>query len=331
MLVDAPRITLEIQADPNVHDSFIACLCAILESWGQPADYAYVAGLSGIAFSPVLDTGENCRAWWTEGGDDIRLDFLGRALGFAVEKTTTESGSGDTVWDTHPEPDELPESHRRYLYRLKRALADGDGVIVRTWPTWSVLTGWSSDVTRLSFETVSGFKELCARVQPPHKTELAYVFTHTDPVLLKEDAIYEALTFGAQVAAGSFKDERFKYGGTLYDAIADRLDHDPFCDPCGEKSHTCAYRTFHRVVGTAQSAIDFLEQTCVVIDTHPDARTRAIDRYRSLIATTAPYIDGQSLSAGWSDPVFHAELKENVLRMRSLHDDATKALGELIH
>lgn len=328
MSIEAHSITLDIQANPNVHDSFIACLCAILESWGQSTNYAYVAGLSGVAFSPVLDTGEDCRAWWTEGGDDIHLDFLGRALGFTIEKVTSQQ---HIDWDTHPEPDTLSDARRHYLCRLKRALADNHRVIVRTRPAWSVLTGWSDNIAHLPFTTVPSFEKLCADIEPPHKTDLAYILTPSDPTLLKEDAVEEALSFGAQVADGSFGGKQFKYGGALYSAIADRLDHRLFCEPCGAKSHTCAYRTFQRVVGTTQSAIEFLEQTSNVIDTHPDVRSRTVDRYRSLIATTAPYIDGKSLGAGWSDPVFHTELKENVRRMGLLHEDASKALGELTH
>ena len=323
MPVDAPGITLE--ADPNVCDSFIASLCAILDSSGRPSDYAYVAGLSGLAFSPVLDTGEDCRAWWMEGGDDIHLDFLGRALGFVVEKVTERQ---DHEWDTHPEPDALSNSRRRYLCRLKTGLANDCGVIVRTWPTWSVLTGWSRDITTIPFTTGPGFKKLCNDACPPHKTNLAYIITPGKPTLLQEDAVEEALTFGARVANGSAGASPFKYGGALYEATAERLDHDPFCEPCGEKSHTCARRTFRRVVGTAQSAIDFLEQSARVVDTHPDCRKRAIDRYRRIIASTAPY-DGLALSAGWSDPAFRLKLKENVLRMGALHQDAAKALKHL--
>ncbi len=192
MSTTVPIISLQIQADPNVHGSFIACLCAILGSWGRKADYANIAGLSGTAFSPVLDTGENCHAWWTEGGDDIRLDFLSRALGFTVEKVT---GHQNAEWDTHPEPGALPDSRRRYLCMLKRALADGQRVIVRTRPSWSVLTGWSDDISRLPFATVPSFEKLCADIQPPHKTDLAYIFTPDDPTLLQEDAVHDALIF----------------------------------------------------------------------------------------------------------------------------------------
>ena len=90
-----PDVAIEMQGDPNAHDSFVAGLCGILKSWNRDVDYAYVAGLSGIAFSPVLDTGEDCRAWWTEGGDDIRRDVLGQALGFTVEKIQVGTGGDD--------------------------------------------------------------------------------------------------------------------------------------------------------------------------------------------------------------------------------------------
>jgi hypothetical protein len=82
--------SLTVTGDPNDVSSFAACLTAVLQAWGREVAYKDIVGLNGIAFSPVWDQGEDCTAWWMEGGDDMRLDFLGQALGFSYETVTRE-------------------------------------------------------------------------------------------------------------------------------------------------------------------------------------------------------------------------------------------------
>ena len=317
MSVAIPDITLEVQGKPDVHDSFIACLCAVLDSWGREADYTRVAGLSGIAFSPVLDTGEDCRAWWTEGGDDIRLDFLGRALGFTVEAVKVEEGVDD--WEAHPGFDDLPEPRVRYLRRLRSALSQGKAVIVRTWPSWSVLTGWSEDLTQVPFETMPGFKGLVSKIGGPGKTGLAYVFSAAEPSLSGKEAVRGALVFGREIADGTFENGRFHYSGALYKAAAERLDHNPFCKPCGDRSWSCAIRTLQRIAGTSGSAAGFLEQAGL---------GEAAKQYRA-IETAALGYKGKQLKANWDDSAFRAKLKQNFLDLHERHRQAAATLAGL--
>jgi len=310
-----PNVAIEVQGDPNAHDSFIACICGILESWNREAAYAYVAGLSGIAFSPVLDTGEDCRAWWTEGGDDIRVDFLGQALGFVVERIEVEKDVDD--WEAYENLDDMPKPRAHHLRRLKSALSEGKMVIVRTWPSWSVLTGWSDDLTKIPFETMPGFKDLVGRVYGPNKTALAYVFSMTEPSLPKEDVIREALTFGKTIADGAFENDRFHYGGELYTAFAERFDHEVFCEPCGDRSWSCAIRTLQRIAGTAGSAADFLAQAGLDV---------AAKQYRTIETAVSGY-RGKQLEEGWGDPTFRAELKQSLLKLHERHRQVAAALA----
>ena len=309
-----PDVAIEMQGDPNAHDSFVAGLCGILKSWNRDVDYAYVAGLSGIAFSPVLDTGEDCRAWWTEGGDDIRLDFLGQALGFTVEKIQVGTGVDD--WEAYASFDDMPEQRARHLRRLRSAMSEGKMVIVRTWPSWSVLAGWSDDLTKIPFETMPGFGDLVGRILGPNKTGLAYIISIAEPALSKDEASREALTFGKTVADGSFENDRFHYGGEIYTAFAERLDHEVFCEPCGDRSWSCAIRTLRRIGGTANSAADFLEQNSL------DAVAK---EYRAIGSAASGY-KGKQLEEGWRDPAFRAGLAQQLLKLLEHHQKATEAL-----
>lgn len=303
-----------IDAHHGTHSSLVAVICGVLRSWDRDADYAHVAGLSGVAFSPVYDDGEDCRAWWMEGGDDIRLDFLGQALGFTVETVQVPDGVDD--WEPHADIDAMPVARADHLRRLKAAIERGDVVLVKTWPSWSVLTGWCGDLTQLPFETVPGFKDLVSRAWGPNRTGLAYILSPTEPSLSRVDAIGQALAFGVTVADGSFDRERFHYGGQLYQAAAERLDHDPFCEPCGDQSWSCAIRTLHRMAGTAGSAADFLEQAGL---------SAAAGPYRAIQTSAAGY-KGKQLEEGWSDARFMDQLKQELSRFHDLHCDASRVL-----
>ena len=307
---------LTIDAHHGTHDAFVACLCAILQSWGREADYAYVSGLAGVAFSPVYDEGEDCRAWWMEGGDDIRLDFLGKALGFEV--TTLEVPDGVDDWEPYADIVDMPAPRADHLQSLKAALDRGETVIVPTWPSWSVLTGWSDDLTQIPFETIPGFKDLVSRAWGPNRTGLAYILSPIEPTLSRDEAVRQALAFGTSIADGTFEKDRYHYGGALYTAAAERLDHDPFCEPCGDESWSCAVRTLTRIAGTADSAADFLEQTGLASAAAP---------YRT-IQTTASKYKSEQLKKNWEDPTFRAQLKQTFSQLHGLHDKATTALAE---
>ena len=309
-----PTMSVTIDAHHGTHNSLVACIRGALESWDRPADYAYIAGLSGIAFSPVYDEGEDCRAWWMEGGDDIRLDFLGKALGFSVETLTVPDGVED--WEPHASIDDMPSPRAEHLRRLQAAVERGDVVLAKTWPSWCVLTGWNDDLTQIPFETVPGFGDLVARAWGPNRTALALILSPAEPTISRDDAIRQALEFGTTIADGSFDQERLHYGGRLYQAAAERLDHDPFCVPCGDQSWSCAHRTLSRMAGTAGSAADFLEKVDLSMAAAP---------YRA-IQKAAKEIKGDQLKEGWDKPEFMMDMKQTFNRFYELHREATAAL-----
>ena len=305
-----------IDAHHGTHDAFVACLCGILQSWDREADYAYVSGLAGVAFSPVYDEDEDCRAWWMEGGNDIRLDFLGLALGFTVETVRIPDAFDDGK--PYDSLDDMPPPRADHFRKLKAALDRGDAVLVPTWPSWSILTGWDEDMTQLPFETVPGLGDLVSRAWPPNRTGLAHILSPAEPSLSRDDAIRQALVFGASIADGTFHTkQRFHYGGRLYEAAAKRLDHDPFCEPCGDKSWSCAIRTLYRIAGTAGGAADFLEQVGLPAEAAPYWE----------IQTTASQYKSDRFESDWNDPRFMYDLKQTFHQLHRLHAEASTALA----
>ena len=148
---------IEIEGKNDVTDSFAACICAALNTWGKPESYDFVMGLTGAAFTLVQVLDENCTAWWMEGGSDIHIEFLGKALGFSVE---SHKRTGNVDWKeaeaAYAKTGKWPPAVSSYLETLKSGLRDNKIVIVRTWPSWSILTSWSDDEIDLPFETIPG-------------------------------------------------------------------------------------------------------------------------------------------------------------------------------
>jgi hypothetical protein len=311
---------LKIQGNPDEQDSFVACICGVLSSWGRKVEYTRVAGLAGIVFSPVYNDREDCRAWWMEGGNDIRIGFLGKALGFSVEEFEREWVGRDKVWNGNPTSEKIPLKTSEHFDKLKDAVHSGKSVLIDTWPTWSVLTGWNDDVTRLPFETFPSFLNLVSRAWPPHKTGKAYALFPTDPSLVVEEADRDALAFGVKVATGSFHSENLHYGGLFYRAVAKRLIHEPFCVPCGNESYRCAVRTVKRAVESAKSATVYLNSV---------GAEKVVSRYQAICDVLEKYQDGGFLKDFWSDRKFRFEMKDAFLTAYRIQREAAKELGRV--
>jgi hypothetical protein len=229
---------------------------------------------------------------------------------------------------------ELPSEIAQYFARLHAAIERGDGVIVRTWPSWSVLTGWHDDVTRLPFSTVPGFEALCASIWGPHKSQLAYMISREKPVLTETQAIVDALKFGSQVASGTYGRPPVVYGGTLYEAAAAKMREEFFCPSCKDQDVGCVHRTLRRMRHTQESAAFFMETAQRALgDGEPTVCAPiqdAIEHYTTMIKVIEPYRDYKAFEARWSDDGFRRELTSDFRRLKVLHDKATASLGTLV-
>lgn len=311
---------LKVEGDPNEVDSFVACVTAVLAAWGRPVPYAEVAGLAGVTFTPVWDKGEDCTAWWMEGGADQRVAFVGQALGFTAEQVTRKQDFTDEVNSDYEATRALPPDINSYLARLKQALDQGDVVVMRTWPAWSVLSGWNDDIRKLPLATVPGFEGLCASIWGPHKSRLAYILSPAEAVLPRGQAMADAVRYGAAIAAPGYASGNLLYGGALYDAAAAHLDEAYFCGPCRERDWSCAHRTLKRMLGTARGAIDFAS---LAGGTIPEG---ACQDYAQMAGILSAYPDDKTIESRWHDDDFRRALAADFRALGALHRSAAQHL-----
>ncbi|MBN1250353.1 MAG: hypothetical protein JXC32_22000 [Anaerolineae bacterium] len=317
-----------VEGDPNQIDSFIACLVAVLHAWDRPSSYDWVAGLAGVAFSPVLDHGEECTAWWMESGSESRIGFLGCSLGFTVDRVTRETPWDDAAREAFATTGLLPQPHERHFARLRAAYDRGDAVLLRTWPAWSVLTGWSQDLDDLPFSTVLGFEDLVKTIWGPAQAQLAFLLNPIAPCSPLEKILASALRVGAKIARGRGPEEGLDYGAALYTAAAARMYEVEFCPSCGTAGDSCAHRTLMRMLGTQRSAVGFLEDARELVgDGLPwDA---AINVFEIMAEVTVGYCDWTEFHDRWPDYAFRAELGRDLHTLAALQRQAADALTEL--
>ncbi|MDA0337680.1 MAG: hypothetical protein O2782_21145 [bacterium] len=210
---------------------------------------------------------------------------------------------------------------------LRAAIESGKVVLVNTWPSWSILTGWSDDISQLPFVTMPGFEGLVRSARGPERTSIAFVLSPAEPTLSDRQATQRAIEFGAAIAQGKVENDRLHYGGRLYTAAAERLDHTPFCPACGDESAGCASRTLKRMQGTAHAAARFLQRIAVEDDVQRHELTESAQRYEEIASLAAAHIDWAAFGHNWDDPAFRVQLKKDLLRMHVLHTQAAEALG----
>lgn len=317
-----------VQGDPNEVDSFTACLVAVLNAWDSPVTYDWVAGLAGTAFSPVLDPGEDCMAWWMEAGSELRICFLGRALGFTAERVTRDTVWDDTAREAYASTGLLPQPHEAHFARLRAAFDRGDAVLLRTWPAWSVLVGWAQDLDDLPFATVPGFEDLVAGIWGPAKAQLAYLLNPMPGDVPLEEAVHVAIRYGAKVAAGNGKGAELRYGTALYAAAAERMGAETFCEACGEHSDSCAHRTLLRMLGTQRSAVGFLRDAKTLVGGALPWDV-AIEAFLAMTDITSAYCEWPAFQADWPSITFRRRVADDFRTLSVLQTRAAEVLGEL--
>jgi len=296
--------TIEVPGKLVEADSFAACVRAALEHWGRQVPYDCVLALSGTAFCPPLDSHATCPGMWMETGSDVRVDFLGHALGFTVER-----GSGHAF---------------RRLARRTCHSGKTDAVLLCKLPTgWGILSAPA--------EGSRGYSLIC----PGHAIALSdlppeagvYVLRPTERSLTSCEALRATVQFGALVATGNCEAEGATFGGRLYEVWAEQLKLDIFCPECGENEWRCARRVAGRARGSHLSAIHFLNRAYAFLPRSAESeRLRdAACTFAVMADTLAPYTraDFQHL---WHSPAGRTGYANGVEQVRDLHRRAAEHL-----
>jgi len=314
---------IKIEGSEAMIDSFAACIAAAISYWGRGYEYEYVAGLSGAVFSPAYWTKEDCAAWWMEFGNDRRIKFLGKALGFHVRESPA------VLHDKMQDESEMSLDMKRFWQRVKEAVEENKVVIMGTWPCWSIVNEWNDDVTKLGLATVDGpVGELCK----PYWFKKVYILTEGPATFTRKEAIRGALRMGADIADGTYTQPDFKYGGKLYDEIIVGLEKKNFCESCGEKSCSCVARTMSRIHGAASGAVDFLEMAGIFFgpELPKPALESVMGSYGKIAETSKTYADSEVVCDNWADNGFRSAFKESLMAIQTAHHEGARIFRRMV-
>ncbi|MFW6189761.1 MAG: hypothetical protein ACOC7T_04930 [Planctomycetota bacterium] len=289
-------------------DSFAACLRGIMAYWERDIPYDCILGLSGVAFSPALDPEQPCPGLWMEVGSEIRMTFLGHALGFTVNPVLRTSDRGLTE-------------------RVQRGMENGAVVLCRSGPCWGVVTQWHEHPPERELTAPEGAEELqCYCPGSPH-----YLLRPTRRSLSSCEALRSALGFAALIASTDSGREAPAFGGRFYEAWSEKLNHETFCPNCREEWR-CAARMASRARGNQRAAIHFLNRAYDFLP--PGARHESLRdaacTFAAMANLLAPYT-GEELRSVWNNPDERKLYVHDVQRVVELHRDAARHLMRVTH
>jgi len=292
-------------------DSFAACIQRAFQYWGRPVPYDCVAALSGVAFSPSVKTSSPCRAWWCGPGGDVRLEFMGYALGFTAERLP----------DAPPAPEKWPADCTEHI---RSALTGGGVLLCGSWPRWSILTGREHEIGQL---TLFGLPALT----PPCRAALvgrAYILRPAQRTITRCEAVRDALQFGAGLATGTHERRGYACGAEFYDEWLDLLTNGCMCPECAHSSDFCARRTARTVRSTQLCAASFLARAKHMI---PSLRMgRKVDQAAAAYLAMARKLEPWSVASPSGMPTANPDrCAADVEEVRRLHDRAASVLSDV--
>lgn len=236
---------LWIFGNGNRDDSFGVSFRYVLSRFGLGASQALVDGLSGMAFTLPLLTEEDCTAWWMEGGNDIRAEFVSGAFGLSHEVINVKSERSDNV---------ILCRERDFWKSIKEKLDRNFIVLENTWPLWSVIDGWNDEESRVERVSFEGFPMF------PNPNGVFHVFGKGGEAIPKKDVLAQAFEFGEKLTGTQFDTKGILFGIAIEEATKNRLSNEHFCVPCGNDDMGCFTRTLSRIRGRHLSLAGFIDE-----------------------------------------------------------------------
>ncbi len=282
-------------------DSFVACVQAALSFWNRPVPYHWVAGLSAAAFAPTLEAGCACAGCIAASCGDMRLAFLGHALGFNAERLRASEGR----------------------LRARQAAQEGQVVLCDSPPAWGILTDWpKGQQARLARPAGLPHSDLVA------EGSSLYVLRPAERCLTSYEAFREALCFGAELASGDCDGEDRVFGERTYDRWLQQADGSDFCPNGRPDGWRCARKAASRACTTQREAVRFLASggNFPVPRRAARALNSAADAYGTMASALACQAHGARAQAGQARSEDRGAYRTAVSRARRLHRRAARHL-----
>ena len=318
-------IDISITGGINETNSFASSIAAIIGKWEQSIPDRIIEAYLGIAFSPSQVISEDCMAWWMDGINDTRLDFVSKAFGFSYKKYCHEEKLPDNG-------KAIPDAILAYYRKIENAFKNGDLIILKTWPSWSIVTRWNNRINDIGFTCAPGMTEAVKEIWGPEKSQVAYVLYQDKTPADELETVLDVIRFGVEMGTGRFTHPDLIFKGNLYLNTATKLKEDLFCGSSKEKDIGCGYRTIKKMERLHNSSIAFLEYSLDFFTRGETTKylTAAINQYKKMNDLIYEDADFNYLKSKWRDKKYRLKLSEKFLLLKSLHDQAISNLSLFI-
>ncbi len=282
--------------------------------WGTKAAYECIGALSGTVFAPALCVGASRSTSWHSCTSDMRIEFMGHALGFTVERPPAMAYRSAAV-------------ARTFVDHAAQALSEGAVILCGTWPCWEMATEQDGGVDQLCALRVS--REGGERPLPP--AARVYVLQNAVHTLTRCEAIREALRFGANVASGAYKQNGHAFGHCFFEAWSEAVSDGRPCPESDDGCLHCAHRTVRRVCRMEFAASGFLDRAKSALEPTLSAKglTAAARAYEAMGEVLQPYTREGYLQETWRNVDLRGDYAANVDRLSQLHSRAAEGLTTL--
>ncbi len=211
-------------------------------------------------------------AWWMEGGNNIRAEFVSSALGLVHEEIKIKSEHSSNV----------DLCRDREFWKIIREKLDNNFIILEnTWPLWSVIDGWNDEENHAERVVFDGFPMF------PNPNGVFHVFGKGGEPTPKKEAISQALEFGERLMGTEFDTNGIMFADAIEKTTKTHLTNDHFCVPCGNDDMGCFTRTLSRIRGRCLSLAGFLAEASEYMklpDKYLDQKSKSLETAEKLLA-----------------------------------------------
>ncbi|MEO2002724.1 MAG: hypothetical protein ABGY41_01330, partial [Candidatus Poribacteria bacterium] len=333
--------SIELEGNGHQQDSFSLVMAETARLLGREADYKTICAVSGNAFSPRIDLGEDCTAWWHVEGRDVGMELACGRLGLSARKIDPPTFDGD--WD---DDGDVRRFHTQLAGVFRQAMANGEVVLsYNGWggpPGGFAPWGWFGIITEATED--GDIRGACLNGRDDNVLKWAGVSWAISRADVRDSASDTDLAALRNVVAqirglgeNYASTDRIVYGIAAVEAWTDKMEHSPFCQPCYEsapdKVWTCAINNGEACMGQSKVAAEYLRG---LAGTYGPELAEAATRYDRIAQLLAPAVADES-GAHYRDFIGdkdgqrqHADvLREVKLELAAVADDLDAALERI--
>ena len=306
MMVTVDYSTLELTGNGHAQDSLSLALQAAARLLRMDADYEMIYCLLSNAFSPAIDTGEDCTAWWHVQGwlGHGAMDTACACIGVDARPLPVCEFEGD--WKSE-------EDRTRHLQGVARTVQDGlaGGEVILVSGGWRARQNdrfvpwcWAGVITEVRPDgailgaCLNGMRDNALDNVPRGEAWLLSACEQTATQEEADTAMLRQATARIRGERQFARTERSVYGLGAMDVWIEKMEQVPFCQPCFESAPdrvwTCAHNNGDTAMNGARTAASYLRRRASTFpETAGPGVEAAAGHYERIAQLLRPAVTGE--------------------------------------